>query len=501
MQDERERERAKIDGRASFAGAAYLIGIGLIYLLARVGAPDGLVRALGPLFALAGIGLVGLLTRSARTPAFFTADRAIPAPYAGLAFAGIAAGLVLCLESRGESPAPLAGVAAGLCIGALAVGPLLRATRASALGDLLATRFPSPALRLFLAALLFAIGALVAAAGFEAAVNALVALFEPSRGAAAAIVALTIVLILVPGGVAGLLWSAAAGAGIILIILTLPIAAQFFTGDSPLGPGIRDARLWGDALAHIWGAGDFGDPKAHWLVVAASALAVATLPLLATTAVASSSESQALRAGGCGLLFAALIALAVFVDLVVRPAPLGPISSGLKSSATLLAALILAGAGVHSASRAWGMNMSGPASRYAPLASQRLARSRAAMIAVVALCAGLTVRAPLDPMTAIVAAAALSLGLMAPLVALAFFSRATPVHAAVSTLASIATALVVGLLERRMPDAGRLLLIALSAAAAGFALGWSAAIFSPGQRELTPARQDMFIDAPLDPGG
>ena len=76
MSDQRERERAKIDGRAAFAGAAYLMGIGLIDLLARVGAPDGLVRGLGPLFALTGLALLGVLMRSTRVPAFFAAERA-----------------------------------------------------------------------------------------------------------------------------------------------------------------------------------------------------------------------------------------------------------------------------------------------------------------------------------------------------------------------------------------------------------------------------------------
>lgn len=81
MQDQRERERAKIDGRAAFAAAAYLMGVGLIFLLGRVGAPDGLVQGLGPLFALAAVALLGVLTRSTRVPTFFIADRAVPAPY------------------------------------------------------------------------------------------------------------------------------------------------------------------------------------------------------------------------------------------------------------------------------------------------------------------------------------------------------------------------------------------------------------------------------------
>lgn len=495
MQDERERERAKIDGRAAFACAAYLIGVGLIYLLARVGAPEGLVRALGPLFALAGIGLVCVLARSTRVSTFFTSDRSIPAPYAGLAFAAIAAGLVFCLESRGDSPIPLAGVAAGLCISALALGPLLRATRASALADLLATRFSNPALRIFLSALLFAIGCIIAAGAFEAAVTALIALFDPSRGAAAAIIALALILIVVPGGLAGLLWGASAGAGIILIVFTLPVAAQYFAGQGATGASIGNPAAWSDSLARFGSA----DSKSYFLLVLASGLAIATLPFLAMPAVACRKEGEALRAGFYGLLFAALIGVAAVVEFA-HPVALGPMAIGLKPTAALLAALALAGAGVQSASRAWGMNMTGPAARYAPLASQRLARARAAMIAIVVLCASLSIRSPVSPMTAIMAAAALSLGLLSPLVALAFFSRATSVHAMAGALTSLATAIVIGLLERRAPDAGRLLAGALSAAAAGFALGWSAAIFSPGERASSQVRPDVYIDAPFDPG-
>ena len=57
----------------------------------------------------------------------------------------------------------------------------------------------------------------------------------------------------------------------------------------------------------------------------------------------------------------------------------------------LLPALMLAAAGVHSASRAWGTNAGGAYERYTPLASQRLARSRTLTLLVIALCAFLTI--------------------------------------------------------------------------------------------------------------
>jgi hypothetical protein len=498
MSEQRERERAKIDGRAAFAGAAYLMGIGLIYLLARVGAPDGLVRALGPLFALAGLALLGGLARSSRVPGFFAADRAVPAPYAGLAFAGIAAGLVFCLDPAGAPPLPPVGVAIGLGVGALAVGPALRAMNASALGDLLATRFPHPLLRLYFAGLLFAIGALVAAAGFEAAVDAFIALFSPSRGAAATIVAIILTLMIAPGGLAGLLWAAAAGAGMLIVILALPIGVQLLAGDSAIAPLLRDAAIWDDALARAWGAG--ADPGGHLLVVLASALAIASLPPLTAPAIGGFGAGQAARAGVFGLIFAALIGLGAFVDLVVWPAAAEPINGGLKSSAMLAAALTLAAAGAHSASRAWGTNAGGAYERFTPLASQRLARARALMLIVIALCAAAAVRSPFDPKLALFAAATLSLGFAAPALAVASSARANSAHGAAAVVVSLATAWALAALEGRVPEPEKLLIGALCAAAAGFIVGWSAAIFSPGRRGSKPVRRDLFLDAPLDTG-
>ena len=260
MQDRRELERAKIDGRAAFAGVGYLMGVGLIFLLGRVGAPDGLVRTLGPLLALFAVGLVGVLTRSTRAPAFFVADRAIPEPYAGLAFAAIAAGLIICLGPAGDAPLPPAGVAIGLAISALVVGPFLRACGASAPSDLLATRFPNPLVRIATTALLLAIGVFTAAAGFAATVDTLVWLFSLSRGGAVAIVAGVLVLAVAPGGIASLLWSAAGGAGILVIVLALPIVARFFQDSAAIGEAVRETGFWSDAFARGWSSAGVSDP-------------------------------------------------------------------------------------------------------------------------------------------------------------------------------------------------------------------------------------------------
>jgi Na+(H+)/acetate symporter ActP len=497
MQD--QRERAKIDGRASFAGAAYLMGVGLIFLLGRVGAPDRLVQALGPLFALSAVALLGVLTRSTRVPTFFIADRAIPAPYGGLAFAAFAAGLVLCLGP--DSPMPFAGVAIGLGLSGWIVGPLLRASGASALSDLLATRFPNPLLKAVFAGLLLAIGVFVAAAGFEASIDAFIKLFALSRVATEAIVAALVVMMIAPGGLAGLLWAGAACAGVLLIVLALPIVAHFLTGDAAIGAGLRDAGIWRDALAETWTVQGVDDPAKNTLLVLTSAIAIAALPPLTSPSIASFREGQALRAGALGVAFAGLIGFATFVDFVVWPSPAGPMSKGLTASAFLLCALSLCCAGVLSAARARGTNAGGAYGRYMPLASQRLARSRALMLAIVLLCAGMAYRLTFDPKGAIVVASALSLSLIAPALVLALWSRASAAHAIACVVVSVGTAVALGVLEGRIPNGDRLLIGALCAGAAGFAAGWVASIFSSTERNPSPARRDIFVDAPFDPGG
>jgi cation/acetate symporter len=501
MQDQRERERAKIDGRAAFAGAAYLIGIGLIFLLQRVGAPNGLVRALGPLFALAGLALLGVLTRATRVPAFFAADRAIPAPYAALGLAGIAAGLFLCLVSSGSSLLPLTGVAIGLCIGAFITAPLLRATNASALSDLLATRFPHPLLRLYFAGLMLAIGTLVAMAGFETAVDEFAGLFAASRGFAITFVAILLAMMLAPGGLAGLLWGAAASAGMLAIVLLLPIAAQFVSQDPAIAPLLQDAGVWKEAATRGWSVGDFGHENLQGLIVAASALAIGALSPLTSPAIGASGGGKALRAGAFGLAFIALLGAAAFVDLLIWPSPAGPMTSGLRSAAILLAAIPLAASGVLSASRAWGADAGRAYDRHAPMASQRLARSRIAILSVIGLCAIAALEGPFPPRLLIFAAAALTLGFVATPIALTLFARASSIHAAGAVLCSVPTALVLGVVDLAQASSESLLIVALWAAAAGFGGAALTAIISRGDRKSPPLRRDMFIDAPLDSGG
>ena len=146
------RDRAAIDGRVAFATAVFLLSSGMCVLLDRIGAPERLVALLGPLIGAAGLATIGFMLRSMRISSFYTAGRATPGGYAGLALTAVGAALAAPLTP----PVPLGlsiqglllGLGTGLGLAALAVGPLLRKTGAFSITDLLAARFPNLALRI-----------------------------------------------------------------------------------------------------------------------------------------------------------------------------------------------------------------------------------------------------------------------------------------------------------------------------------------------------------------
>jgi cation/acetate symporter len=160
-------EHEQAHGLAIFATATFLLGMGLIVVLERVGAPAGFVQALGPLLALLGLSVIGVLTRAPNLLDFLAARRSASTFYGGLAFAATAAGLVMAMgtESGGLSSLPWRGVAIGSASAALLVAPALRSAKASALADVLATAFPAAPTRIVLALAIAATGLLTAIAG------------------------------------------------------------------------------------------------------------------------------------------------------------------------------------------------------------------------------------------------------------------------------------------------------------------------------------------------
>lgn len=113
------------------------------------------------------------------------AGEPFPAPYAGLALAAWCR-IVRALRAASVAKCIFGGLAGGLWLeitfAALVTGPFLRKTGAFSIPDLLSGRFPNLALRLGVI-VIAAMSLLVAIAGFNSAIDALVALLACRRSA------------------------------------------------------------------------------------------------------------------------------------------------------------------------------------------------------------------------------------------------------------------------------------------------------------------------------
>lgn len=314
LTDEDLLERTAIDGRVAFALAAFAVGAGLVALLDRLGVPERLVAVLAPVATATGLATVGLLVRSMRISRFYAAGRAVPGYYAGLALAALGAGLFLPFAPPVPAGTTVRGLLAGFGIGfllaAFIVGPFLRKTGAFSIPDLIASRFPNLALRLGVVAVVGAVGLLVGLAGYETAVRALLQTSGANRTSATVLTGLVLILIIVPGGLAGVVWTATGAAGIFVAAFALPLILLASRGTPLPIPVFGDDVLWRQALARMseWQAiaNSPGDPMGYALV-AAIAIGVAVLaPLL--------SPAMTCRDGGSSRL-AGLAATAWIVVL------------------------------------------------------------------------------------------------------------------------------------------------------------------------------------------
>jgi cation/acetate symporter len=483
------RDRERIDGLATFAAAAFLTALGLVAALARVGAPDRVVAALGPLVAVMGLVVLGIVNRTARLGDFLAARRAIPPLYGGLALAATASGLALAFgDEAADAFAPWPAAAAGLVCAALIVGPLLRRANASAAADVVATRFPAAPIRFLFGLIIFAVGGLTAAAGFAAAVDALAVAAGLSRRFAEIAIATTLIAGVVPGGLKGLLWSDAASAGGALAIAAIGAALAWSGGG---GGGV--AVEWLTIPAEP-------DDAAFLLRAAAGAFALAGfLPFAAPALGAPAGQAQ--RAGGFGLLLV-VVAVALGATAWAGFAPGGtatrsPTATALIGAAAWLPAAALARAGVLTAARGVGVDLSAAYARFAVLASRRIALSRLTMLLVIAASAVALDRGLVDPPHALAWALGLNLALVTPAVALALAERGGSFSAA-ALLAAAAVAFAAGLGPAwRTATLQQILVAALVAGAIGLIAGALVSLFERRKPRLGATRFDPFADLPF----
>lgn len=480
--------RSRIDGLALFAGAMFAIGLATIMALERVGAPGGLVRAIGPVVTLLGVSIVGVGAHNADLASFMAAGRRVPSFYGGLSAVAIAAGIAVCLYPDLKSPSdpPLLGFFAGATLGVMAYGPLIRRFGATSLADIIATRFSSSPLRLSSAIVIWMTGALTALAGFQVAVLAIQALLPSNRWGAEVIVALVLIFSVTPGGMAGFVSSAAASAGALLMIALVGVLAGWRTGMSP-----PDLSTLAPASSTVASPTAFGP-------TIATMLATASLFAFAPGAIVSRNPGGAIRAGI--LAFFLCLALAGLTDAALSVFPIGlgssyssPVAASLIGAATLASALALSSLGLQGSSRALGVALADPPKRFPTLASVRLARIRAVQVAIVVGCAVCDGKGFLDSRTALIFAMALSLAMTTPLVALAAVARVGANAAFVAMLTAIAVGIFGATTMKSLPSAANLFEGALAVAAVAFVAGALTSIVAPRQRPApTPGAFDPF---------
>jgi cation/acetate symporter len=323
-------ERASIDGRVSFGASALMLAAGLVILLDRVGVPARFVLLLGPIFALLGVAIIGLLLRSMRISRFFAGGRIVPAAYAGPAIAAIAIGLFFPLATPLAADPRLRSVLIACFIGTAAavllVGPMLRRTAAFSLADLLAARFPNPIFRLAVVAVVAVVSALVSVAGLESSARILAQALAISRDSALSVAAAVLICVTVFGGLGSVIWAATAAAAIFLFGFGLPVLIVLVKGGGPLPlPVVGDRQLWLQAVARMasWNSGAIQGEDLSRPALITLALGLAVFPPFLVGALTCKDQRAARRAGGgalvwlvvgCGLVLSTMAMVALSVD-------------------------------------------------------------------------------------------------------------------------------------------------------------------------------------------
>lgn len=313
-------DRAILDSRIAFVTASFLLAYGFTALLDRVGAPERFVAAAPPWFTLLALAAIGFLLHSMRVSFYYAGARAVPAAYSGFANAAVAVALLLPfatrLAGRSWGIGVVGGAFLGLAVAALFLAPLLRKTGAFSLSALLGVRFPGDAPRFGLIGAVGLSSALLAVAGGQIAVDALVDLTGAGRVFAAFAVAAAGIVVSGPGGLGGAVWAASAAAGVALLGFGWPIAALGFQGELPVG--LLGGPGWSEAGALLADWRLMPAPMGLAVEIGAAlamAMGVCALAPVLAPAVTTESPADARASGiatlGWSLIFALLIAAAV----------------------------------------------------------------------------------------------------------------------------------------------------------------------------------------------
>ena len=459
--------RASIDGRAAFAAAVFFASLAIFALLDRIGAPGRLVATLGPALAILGLSTIGFMLRSMRIIGFHAAGRATPGVYAGLAMVALGAGLAVPFAPPGLGNVSLSslltGFGAGMALAGLLVGPLLRKSGAFCVADMIAMRFPSLTLSVGVTLAIAAIGLCLGLAGLALAQSALAQATTLGPQASLILASLVVALIVVPGGMAGLVWSSASAAGVMIAVVAAPLVLMIASGATTPLPLPGDVAFE-QALARMaqWRGESEQAQGLDPVFIGAVALGLGALPPLLAPLMTASRRGEARSGGLAGFVWIALLCFmglatiaAAALALQSRPSDstgafllsalpeikgFGAAFSGLAIAGRLAIAMTLSAAGFMTLATAWGERAFYQTHKSHSLTSGRLALTRCVLFAAIAGAAWLQINTTTDPHLLIGAAIGLSAVAIAPLLVLALWPRADGQDAAVGLVVGLAMA-------------------------------------------------------------
>ena len=316
-------QRARIDRRAWFGCALFLLAAGLSVLMERMGLPERLLELIAPLMALGVMIATGFYAGSMRISDYYAGGRAVPELYLAAALVSLATGLGLSLWLSEEAQAVAhdwlfdlgLGLILGLLLVSLITGPMLRACAAVSLVDMLTQRFPHTLLRVLLVVTSALIGFLIAWAAYSSAVDILSAGLGLSRNALIWGLAALLILLILPGGLRALIWTSV-GVGVIgLTSLALPLAIDLITSERAGAVFNAEGFVTGAAAAQ-WLDFKFSPYDgliSHGLVILTLALGIACLSPILSPSLTSTSQHQARRGTLLGL--AGMLALMAVIGL------------------------------------------------------------------------------------------------------------------------------------------------------------------------------------------
>jgi cation/acetate symporter len=271
------------------------MGIAFLTLLDRLGLPEPVLAWLAPAIGLLSLMLIGLSLRSSRISEYHAAGRHVPSSYAALAITGMAAALFLMMEKllapSFSSGTAIGGLALGLICAALISGPLLRRTGAFSCTELVNERFANKHLRLGVAFALASASAALTVEIFSTADELMQIATQAGPLTRHMLLGITLAFLLLPAGVAGAVWGAAAAFGMVLATTVVPLVVMTARGATLPLPVLGDSIAFSQGLAQS-GLTDWRPLMILCLATGVMGLAPLLLPSIAAT------RSTEARAGG-----------------------------------------------------------------------------------------------------------------------------------------------------------------------------------------------------------